>query len=73
MRNILIGMGMALALVGTTGAHAGTLSFDFSLSNNGQFSFPSVDGVVTGEVTGLTDNATSAASHVYILSYPSGL
>lgn len=73
MRNLLLAAGMAMALVGTTAAHAGTLSFDFSLSNDGTFVDGSVDGTVTGEVTGLTDNATSSATHVYIFSYPAGL
>jgi PEP-CTERM motif len=69
----MLAVGVVLPLVGTAGADAGTLSFDFSFSNNGEFSFPSVDGEVTGEIIGLTNNATSAASRVYILSYPSGL
>ncbi len=73
VRSVLTAIGMAFALVGTTGAHAGALSFDFSFSNNGKFSFPSIDGEVTGEIVGLTNNATSAASQVYVFTYPSGL
>ncbi len=73
MRNLLLAAAMAMALGGAAAAQAGTLSFDFSFSNDGTFSTGSVDGTVTGEITGLTDNGTSSATHVYILSYPAGL
>ena len=51
----------ALLLVAATPSRASLLNFDFSFT--GAFSFP---GTVTGEIDGLTDNGTSAASAVYI-------
>jgi hypothetical protein len=50
-------------------AQAGTLNFDFSVTNT----IGNVPGTFTGEIFGLTDNATSAASSVVILSIPSGM
>jgi hypothetical protein len=44
MRNLLLVAGMAMALGGAVPAHAGTLSFDFSFSNDGAF----VDGRTDG-------------------------
>lgn len=54
---------LATALITAPSAFAATLDFDFSFSQTGlpQFS-------VTGTVFGLTDNATSAASSVTILT-----
>ncbi|HWF00968.1 MAG TPA: PEP-CTERM sorting domain-containing protein [Caulobacteraceae bacterium] len=46
-------------------------NFFFSFTSDG--SFGNVDGTVTGQIFGLTDNATSAASDVEIYSYPAGL
>jgi hypothetical protein len=72
MRNLLLAAGMALMLTGSTTAHA--LEFDFSFSDDGSFAPFNLSGTVTGEITGLTDNATGlAAAHVYIDSYPAGL
>lgn len=51
------------------GAHAGTLSFDFSFSN----ATGSVPGTVTGEITGLASSGSSSAANVIIDSYPSAL
>lgn len=50
---------------------ANALNFNFSFSNDptlGNFA-----GTVTGHIDGLTDNASSAATGIYITGYPSGL
>jgi hypothetical protein len=46
------------------------LTFDFSFTNTAPGVTP---GTVTGEIVGLSDNATSAATAVIINSYPSAL
>jgi hypothetical protein len=51
----------ALLMVATAPARASLFNFDFSFT--GALSFP---GTVSGEIDGLTNNATSAASAVYI-------
>jgi PEP-CTERM motif len=53
---------------GVNPAWAG-LDFDFSFTNT----LGTVSGTVTGEVFGLTDNSTSAATDLIIDSYPAGL
>jgi hypothetical protein len=69
----LSSMGLvAMLLVGTATA-ASALNFDFSFSDDGSLGPFDIPGTVTGEITGLTDNATSAATHVYIDTGPSGL
>jgi hypothetical protein len=58
----------------TSPTSAVTIDFSFSntfVSNGGAAT--AVPGTVTGEIVGLTDNATSAASAVIIESFPSGL
>jgi hypothetical protein len=47
------------------------LTFDFSFTNDPTIG--NVSGTVTGEIVGLTDNATSAATAVYIYSIPAPL
>lgn len=60
---------LTCALVGgTSSAHAG-LNFDFSFTNTKGYD----SGTVTGEIFGLTDNSTSAATDVVIDSYPTAL
>jgi hypothetical protein len=56
-----------LAVLSTPG-HA--LSFGFSFDNAGG---GTMNGTVTGEIQGLSDNATSSATAVIIKSYPTGL
>lgn len=51
-------------------AQAGPFFFSFSNDNSGPGNVP---GTVTGEIFGLVDNATSAATDILILSYPAGL
>ena len=65
-----ISLGLALTL-GMLAGSANALTFDFSFSNNPAWG--NIAGTVTGEIVGLTDNATSAASAVYIDTYPTGL
>jgi len=50
-------------------SRANTLSFDFSFSNT----LGVTPGTVTGQIYGLSDNATSAATSVVITSYPASL
>jgi hypothetical protein len=45
------------------------LTFDFSFTNT----VGNVSGTVTGEIVGLADNSTSAATNVIIDSYPAGI
>jgi len=52
-------------------AKAGTLNFDFSVTNNPGTG--NVPGTFTGEIFGLSDNAFSAASSVVIQSIPTGM
>jgi len=56
-------------LLGAGTANAGTLNFDFSVTNT----IGTVSGTFTGEIFGLTDNATSAATSVLIESFPAGM
>src|ERR1700679_90346 len=68
MRNSLFATAAVAVALATAPAHAG-LNFDFSFGNvNG-----SIPGTVTGEIFGLTDNSTSAATDLVIDSYPVGL
>jgi hypothetical protein len=46
-------------------------NFLFSFSNDP--SWGNVNGTVTGEIFGLTNNSTSAATDIQIFSYPAGL
>jgi hypothetical protein len=55
----------AMLLVGTATA-ASALNFDFSFSDDGSLGPFDILGTVTGEITGLANNAKSAATHVYI-------
>jgi MYXO-CTERM domain-containing protein len=58
-----------MALVGT---HArAQLLIQFQFTNDPIFG--DVAGTVTGLIEGLQDNATSAATHVYVERYPAGL
>jgi hypothetical protein len=70
MRNSLIATAISAVLISPISAHAG-LNFTFSFTND-----PSVGntpGTVTGEIFGLTDNSTSAATNVVIFSDPAAL
>ncbi len=60
----------AVAAMLTLSPPASALTFDFSFTNGAGGDVP---GTVTGEIVGLTDNATSAALAVYITSSPSAL
>jgi hypothetical protein len=68
MRKLLITTAVMVAIVVAQPAHAG-LNFLFSFTNT----IGTVPGKVTGEIFGLTNNATSAATDVVITSYPAGL
>ena len=59
------------ALVGIVlfGTYAMADNFYFSFTNT----WGTVNGTVTGEIVGLTNNATGPASQVIIMTYPSGL
>jgi hypothetical protein len=64
----ILGAGL-FGLMHPTATHAGPLDFMFSFSNT----TGNVNGTVTGEIFGLTDNATGPASNVILDSYPAGL
>jgi hypothetical protein len=57
----------------TSPASAVTIDFSFSNTFVSTGRTTAVPGTVTGEIVGLTDNMTSAASAVIIESFPSGL
>jgi hypothetical protein len=63
-------LGTAALMVLCTPAYA--VNFDFSFGNN-SVDGGTVAGNVTGEIFGLTNNATSSASNVVVLSYPVGV
>ena len=67
MRRFLTLIAAAVALAAPLSAHA--LDFDFSFTNTSG----NTAGTVTGEIFGLTDNATSAPTDVVITSYPAAL
>src|SRR5271170_3031461 len=70
MMRIMTVLGAGLVgLMHPTAAHAVPLDFMFSFSNT----VGAVNGTVTGEIFGLTDNATGPASNVILDSYPTGL
>src|SRR3974377_159666 len=56
-------------LLGAVAANAGTRNFDFSVTNT----IGTVSGTFTGEIFGLTDNATSAATSVLIETFPAAM
>jgi PEP-CTERM motif len=66
----LVFFGAAALIALSSSAHA--VNFDFSFCNNTSDG-GTVAGCVKGEIFGLTNNATSSASNVEVLSYPSGI
>jgi PEP-CTERM motif len=73
MRNLLLPASIALILLGPASANANLLDFYFSFSDDGSYPPFDVPGTVTGEISGLTDNSTSMAEHVFIDSFPANL
>jgi hypothetical protein len=70
MRLILTVLGSGLiGLLHPAASQAVPLDFTFSFSNT----VGNVAGTVTGEIFGLTDNATGPAQEVEVLTYPAGL
>jgi hypothetical protein len=73
----LSSLGLAALLLAGTATAASALDFNFSFSSDcgadGCSSPANTPGTVTGEITGLKDNATSAATHVWIDSAPFAL
>jgi hypothetical protein len=66
----LSSLGLAALLLAGTATGVSALDFNFSFSSDcspDSCSSPaSIPGTVTGEITGLEDNATSAATHVWV-------
>jgi hypothetical protein len=71
LHKVFAALAATSALVAPLASHAGTLNFDFSFTGVTPFS-PDA-GTVTGEIFGLTDNATSAPTDVVIFSAPAAL
>jgi hypothetical protein len=67
LHKVFAALAAAGALVAPLASHAGTLNFDFSFTGAGPGAEP---GTVTGEIFGLTDNATSSPTDVVIFSAP---
>jgi hypothetical protein len=70
MRKFLIATAVSAVLISPLPAHAG-LNFTFSFTNDPTYG--NTPGTVTGEIFGLTDNSTSAATNVVIYSDPAAL
>jgi len=66
----ILGAGL-IGLIHPTASHAGP--FDFMFSFTGTIPPSSVAGTVSGEIFGLTDNATGPASNVVVDGYPAEL
>ena len=66
----MLGAGL-IGLIHPTASHAGP--FDFMFSFTGTIPPSSVAGTVSGEIFGLTDNATGPASNVVVDGYPAEL
>jgi len=66
----LLSVGL-IGLLHPSTTHAGPLDFMFSFT--GTVPPGSVAGTVTGEIFGLTNNASGSASNVVVDSYPAGL
>jgi hypothetical protein len=66
IKNLLVAVTAFAAILTSAPSHASTLSFDFSFTNT----LGVTPGTVTGQIYGLSDNATSAATAVIIDSYP---
>jgi hypothetical protein len=63
-------IGLAIMALGAPNARAGSeLNYSFSFTNTKG----NVPGTVTGEILGLTNNATGPAAKVLIISFPAGL
>jgi hypothetical protein len=65
----LIATGAALCALGSAPVKAAQLNFDFSVTNT----IGDVSGTFSGEIFGLTNNATSSATSVLVTSFPAGL
>jgi hypothetical protein len=68
MRRLLTLIAVTSALAAPLAAHA-QLNFDFSFTNTGG----NAAGTVTGEIFGLTNNATSAPTDIVVTSYPAAI
>jgi hypothetical protein len=68
---LLAAAALAVTTFPVTPSRAVTVDFSFSNTISTQPGFVAVPGTVTGEIEGLTDNATSAASAVIVESFPS--
>lgn len=66
MKKLLIAVAAIAAM--TASARASALDFDFSITNTLGYNA----GTVTGEIIGLSNNATSSATAVIITNYPMG-
>jgi PEP-CTERM motif len=66
VKNLLMTVTAVMAILASAPSHA--LTFDFSFTNDPTLG--TAPGTVTGEIVGLLDNATSAATAVYIDSFP---
>jgi hypothetical protein len=69
MRAMKLGVFAVAMLAATAGRTQASLIFDFSITN----ATGNVPGTVTGQILGLTNNTTSAATQVLIDSFPPAL
>jgi hypothetical protein len=69
MKTVLFAVTAVSAMLASAPSHA--LTFDFSFTNDPALG--TIAGTVTGEIVGLSDNATSAATALYIDSIPNVL
>jgi hypothetical protein len=72
VKGVTLGIGLGLLLhVGAVKPASAVISINFSFSNDP--SFGNVPGTVSGRILGLVDNATSAATGVFIDAAPDAL
>ena len=61
IKNVLIAFTVVMAILVPKSSYGATLSFDFSFTNT----LGVTSGTVTGQIYGLSDNATSAARSIF--------
>ena len=63
--------GTVAGILASSASSAQALDFNFSINNAGGFG--NIPGTITGQVLGLANTGTSAASNIRITSAPAGL
>ncbi|WP_339693048.1 PEPxxWA-CTERM sorting domain-containing protein [uncultured Parasphingorhabdus sp.] len=72
MKKLLLATAASLSFVATTPANAADFIFTFSTDTGDSGVTNGIAGSVTGRILGLTDNATSSATQVFVDSFSAG-